>query len=543
MSPTLNLPAQSPMRDSFNFLPQSYLLVISLILLVPYAIAGSPVSPATTLSVKGKIPTGVATQAYSATITASGGTGPYVYKAAGLPRGLKINHATGVIAGTCNTVGQYPFSIYATDSAGHNGKGSFSVTFTQPPVSISLAPGTVTIPSAGTQQFLATVLNATNTSVTWAATAGTISSTGSYTAPTVTSNTTATITATSVADTTKEATASVTISTAPVPPVSMELLFPPTSPGQPYYDDVQKYLLSNPVVAGVTVWLEWSSADNGPSASPQYDFSAFDARIAPFIGAGKKVNIIVWAVSDDSTNTATPQYVWNNLGSSNQTTCGGEKFPNYFQSAFQLPYQAFMAQMIKHYRNNGSIGYIRMGLGRGGETYPAPGFGNDPCTNTFISWGWTATTWTNYVDAMLTYQSTLHSPKQLMVGIDRLDTVTMPQSEAATAVSLGMAFGNEGMEASDITNYPYCSSDWCNLFNQYTGSAPLELQTVALSSPEDKPPVGSLVKLLPFAVSHHATIFEIYCYDWLLAFDPNYPGHATYGVAYAATFKSVAQGK
>jgi hypothetical protein len=29
----------------------------------------------------------------------------------------------------------------------------------------------------------------------------------------------------------------------------------------------------------------------------------------------------------------------------------------------------------------------------------------------------------------------------------------------------------------------------------------------------------------------------------LLAFDPNYPGNATYGAAYASTFKQVAQGK
>jgi hypothetical protein len=51
------------------------------------------------------------------------------------------------------------------------------------------------------------------------------------------------------------------------------------------------------------------------------------------------------------------------------------------------------------------------------------------------------------------------------------------------------------------------------------------------------------VNLLPFAVSHHVTILEIYCDDWLLAFDPNYPGYATYGAAYATAFKAAAQGK
>ncbi len=54
---------------------------------------------------------------------------------------------------------------------------------------------------------------------------------------------------------------------------------------------------------------------------------------------------------------------------------------------------AFMAQVIQHYGPNASVGYIRIGLGRGGETFPAQNFGTDPCTQTFINnWGWTDAT-------------------------------------------------------------------------------------------------------------------------------------------------------
>jgi hypothetical protein len=539
MSPTFGQPAKMPASRSVSFAVRAQVLLYLGLILFPAALFGS------TLSVAGTLPIGVATQSYSGNVKAGGGTSPYTYKASNLPKGLAIDNSTGAITGTCNSVGTFSFTVYVTDSGGKYGNNGFSVTFNQPPVSISVAPGKVTISSAGTQQFLATVLNTTNTAVTWTTTGGTISSAGSFTAPTVTSNTSVTITATSQADTTKTAKSTVTVSTTQAPPIALELLFPPTSPYEDYYSDVQTYLLNNPMVAGVTVWLNWSAADFGPTSNPQYNFSAFDTQIAPWISAGKKVNIVVWAVSDTPTNAATPQYVWNNLGSSNITTCAGEKIPNYFSSAFQLPYQAFMAQVIKHYATNGSIGYIRIGLGRGGETFPAQNFGTDPCTNTFTNkWGWTDTTWTNYVNAMLNYQATLKSPKQLMVGIDSVDTDTMPESEAATAVSLKMGFGNEGFQLTDITNYPYCSSDWCNLFDEYTGDKlPLELQTIALSSPENDPPVGSLTVLLPFAVSHHATIFEIYTYDWLLAYDPNYPGNSTYGASYQAAFKAAAQGK
>ncbi len=543
MSPIYR-PATTPACRSvlYSRIQLSLAVIFAIIVFTSQPVFATTKNP---LTVTGNIPDGVATQSYSGRVTASGGTAPYTYKAANLPKGLSINNSTGAITGTCNSTGKFSFTVYVTDSSTKYGNGAFAVTFNQPPVSISLAPGKLTIASQGTQQFLATVLNTTNTNVTWTASSGTISSSGSYTAPKVTSNTTVTITATSQADTTKTAKSTITVSSSLTPPpIALEVLFPPTSPYQPYYQDVQTYLLNNATVAGVSFWLQWADVDKGPTSNPQYDFSAFDAQIAPWIAAGKKVNIIVWAVSDTPVNNATPSYVMSNLGSSNITSCGGEKIPNYFQSAFQLPYQAFMPQVIKHYGGNGSIGYIRFGLGRGGETFPAQNFGKDPCTSTFTNkWGWTDTTWTNYVNAMLNYENTLKSPKQLMVGIDSVDSNSMPDSEAATAVSMKMAFGNQGFQASDITNYPHCSSDWCNLFDEYTGDVPLELQTIALSNPDGNGQVGSLVTLLPFAVSHHVTILEIYTYDWLLAFDPNYPGYNTYGAAYATTFKAVAQGK
>ena len=224
-----------------------------------FALPGEP-SKEVQLTVTGKIPTGVATESYTASITAGGGKAPYVYKQSGLPKGLSIDSKSGVITGTSASTGNFSFDIYVTDAANDHGKGAFTVSFTQPPVSISLAPGTLTIPSAGTQQFLPTVLNTTNTSVTWIVSQGAISSTGSYTAPAVSSNTTVTIKATSAADNTKSATAQITVAPMTLPPVNMALVFPPSNKNEPYYADVQKYLLNNPLVSSVSIWLEWASA-------------------------------------------------------------------------------------------------------------------------------------------------------------------------------------------------------------------------------------------------------------------------------------------
>jgi hypothetical protein len=63
------------------------------------------------------------------------------------------------------------------------------------------------------------------------------------------------------------------------------------------------------------------------------------------------------------------------------------------------------------------------------------------------------------------------------------------------------------------------------------------------SCPDKSCQVGSLVTLLPFAAEHHATILEIYCSDWLIAYNQNFPGNAQYGAAYATAIEDAARGK
>ena len=78
---------------------------------------------------------------------------------------------------------------------------------------VNITPDTTAVASSEAVQFTALVKNTPNVAVKWSASAGTISGTGLYRAPKVSSDTVVTVKATSVSDPTKSSTASITIST------------------------------------------------------------------------------------------------------------------------------------------------------------------------------------------------------------------------------------------------------------------------------------------------------------------------------------------
>jgi hypothetical protein len=329
--------------------------------------------------------------------------------------------------------------------------------------------------------------------------------------------------------------------------VAMNVLeFPGMTSTSWYNNDFPTYIFSNPVVTGATIGIEWAGSDQG---SGQYDWTYPDAQIQDWVAAGKKVNFVVWANADSASTTcgpeaqygssgtgncAIPTYVWTALGSSNITNCntqfGMQQMPNYMASAFQTNYKAFMAAMIQHYKNNSSIGYIRFGLGHGGESLPVANWNDTTtaCGQAYVNtWGLTVQGWENYLGSMLNYEGSLNSPVQLMVGVTPMGNPgdQVPDYAAPIAVQNGIGFGSQGWQISDVNNCVGAVADWCELFAQYSGQVPTELQTYMQSCPDNSCTTGSLVNLIPWAVSNHATVFEIYWQDWLVAYDPNYPGY------------------
>ncbi len=100
------------------------------------------------------------------------------------------------------------FTVTAKSVADPTKSDSATVTI-QAPVQVTVSPKSVTLAPNGTQTFTASVTGSSNTSVTWSATGGTITSSGVFTAGSTAG--TFSVTATSVADNTKSDTAQVTI--------------------------------------------------------------------------------------------------------------------------------------------------------------------------------------------------------------------------------------------------------------------------------------------------------------------------------------------
>ena len=186
-----------------------FVLPLLVVLVTPSAFAQSWVS-AVTVTTTNTTATINWTTAVPATSRVKYGLTTSYGTLSGLNSNFTTAHSVSLTALTAGTT--YHYRVLSADATGVQ-VTSLDYTFTTltGPVSVSVSPATATVVSGGSQQFSAQVTNTSNTAVTWSATAGTVSSTGLFSAPTVTANTTVTVTATSVADPTKYASATVTV--------------------------------------------------------------------------------------------------------------------------------------------------------------------------------------------------------------------------------------------------------------------------------------------------------------------------------------------
>ena len=304
------------------------------------------------------------------------------------------------------------------------------------------------------------------------------------------------------------------------------------------------YLLADPTVCGADIVVPWSAIDKGPGASPRYDWTQLDKWTQPWEEAGKEVNLIVWGVDEQPRQTpvpATPAYVLSRVDTV-QCDQNTPPTPVYWEPGYEDNWKAFVAAVVDHVAGDPHVGYLRFGIGTGGESYVE----NDlkgACLAQWNAHGYQQD-FPAYATDMLAYEASLHSPKQIMVGINTFRGGDgFPDQMAVAAVADGFGFGTQGLASSAISQVQSgqpCYADWCALFNQYAGRVPLEVQTYEKTDPAGAGPEGTLPPLLRFALSEHAQILELYPTEWLVADDPTWPGYSQGHAAYAQALAGAA---
>jgi uncharacterized protein (TIGR03437 family) len=105
------------------------------------------------ISGSSSLPAGQVGVAYAATaVTATGGSGSYTWSATGLPAGLGIGSATGIISGTPTTNSGSPYTVQLTVTDANSAKvtRSYSLTINAAPVNLPLVAGVANAASGQT---------------------------------------------------------------------------------------------------------------------------------------------------------------------------------------------------------------------------------------------------------------------------------------------------------------------------------------------------------------------------------------------------------
>lgn len=217
---------------------------------------------------------------------------------------------------------------------------------------------------------------------------------------------------------------------------------------------------------------------------------------------------------------------------------------------------------VKAHLDDGSIGYLRIGMGLGGENSPVKDI--TACASTMINLGFTtqplpwpqystdpsawesevAAPWIMFQDTLIQYIASKQFATPISFSLSpivyapaaEVDYAT-PDMTAALAVPAGFGIGNQGWRATDSVSGP-CAGDYCNLFAQYMRRVPLELQSTLASTPKGVTSdnmTGSLATMIPFAISVQAQILEIYTDDWRCTFEPAFAGDMSSTPSYPAT--------
>jgi len=135
-----------------------------------FSISVSSAASILTVTTTSPLPNGAIGVAYSQTLQATGGTVPYTWSATGIPAGLQLDTATGILSGTSTAGGTSTIVVTVTDAVSGTATASLSLTIG----AVAISPATLPTGFLGVP-YPATTLTVAGATVTnWAVTVGTL---------------------------------------------------------------------------------------------------------------------------------------------------------------------------------------------------------------------------------------------------------------------------------------------------------------------------------------------------------------------------------
>jgi hypothetical protein len=239
------------------------------------------------LTISAKLPNATVGALYTATVSVNGGKPPYAFSISSgtLPPGVSFSRSTGGISGTPITSGSFSFTVQTTDSSAKEPVSALA-TLSVAPGSLAISPSTVAVPSRGTQQFQAALNNTSISDATWTASQGTVSSSGLFTAPSVSVTTQVTVTATR---STYQQTATALVTVAPTGTVAVSI-----APATATLSSAKTQQFTATVINSNNTAVTWSAALGTISNAGLFT--------APTVTQNTLVNVTATSVADPTKN-------------------------------------------------------------------------------------------------------------------------------------------------------------------------------------------------------------------------------------------------
>ena len=132
------------------------------------------ISPATLAITTTSLTGGTVGTAYSASVSATGGTTPYTWSTTtgALPGGLTLNASTGAITGTPTTAGTFDFTVEVTDSETTPATAQKALSITISPATLAITTTSLTGGTVGTAYSATVSATGGTTPYTWSTTTG-----------------------------------------------------------------------------------------------------------------------------------------------------------------------------------------------------------------------------------------------------------------------------------------------------------------------------------------------------------------------------------